>query len=115
MLTKDGEVFVNRVLEIDVLTSRKDHQVQMRALKERTSDPSEGPPEFHYSPVEDIMALQHALMALVFECERDGLGKKGEIFKIMIDTFQEMYINVELHDSVEVHDVTEEHAEDNED
>ena len=97
----NDKVVVNRVLEIDTLTSREKDHVKIRAKKVRENKDEEAP-EFHYSPIKDIMALQHAIVALIFKCEEDGIAKKGELFKILIDTFKDMYIDVELHDSVEI-------------
>lgn len=111
----DGEhIKINRVLEVDALNSRTTNHVQLRALKTRRN-PDEEAPECHYSPIEDIMVLQHALIALVFKCEQDNIATRGELFGTLIETFQDMYIDSNLHDSVTIEEGALEDADENQD
>ena len=90
---------INRVVVVDALSTRIGHQVEIKTSSKRENK-TEIEPESHYSPIEDIIVLQHALMALIFKCEQEQEGFKGKLFSTLLDTFKEMYTNSGLHDSV---------------
>lgn len=91
---------VNRVLEIDALSSRERNNVQLRILTE-SSTPREIAPLTEYDPLIDITILLHATMALIFQVEKEGIVKKGKLFENVLDSFKEMYASSTLHESVE--------------
>lgn len=97
-LIKEEEI--NRVLEIDALSSREKNNVQLRILT-KSSTPREKAPSKEYSPLVDITILQHAIIALIFQVEKEGIIIKGKLFREVLDSFKEMYTSSTLHDSME--------------